>query len=167
MGETSAGWQFWIDRGGTFTDVVARDPDGRLKIHKLLSDNLEHYDDASLQGIRDLLGLEFVGFETVPSEMVRVAILRSPGTGGARVELLEPTSPDSPVAKHLRKRGPGIHHIALRVDDIVARMAALKAAGKPALDETPQPAAEGCLATFLHPRSTGRVLVELTERRKA
>ncbi|MGH6944741.1 MAG: hydantoinase/oxoprolinase N-terminal domain-containing protein, partial [Geminicoccaceae bacterium] len=57
MGETSAGWQFWIDRGGTFTDVVARDPEGGLKVHKLLSDNLEHYHDASLQGIRDLLGL--------------------------------------------------------------------------------------------------------------
>jgi 5-oxoprolinase (ATP-hydrolysing) len=54
---TPARWQFWIDRGGTFTDVVARRPDGRLVAHKLLSDNPEHYPDAALQGIRDLLGV--------------------------------------------------------------------------------------------------------------
>src|SRR5688572_8868762 len=57
MADGNAGWQFWIDRGGTFTDVVGRAPDGRLAVHKLLSDNPDHYPDAALQGIRDLLGL--------------------------------------------------------------------------------------------------------------
>ncbi|MEL0023434.1 MAG: hydantoinase/oxoprolinase N-terminal domain-containing protein, partial [Alphaproteobacteria bacterium] len=57
VGKETAGWQFWVDRGGTFTDVVARTPDGTLKTHKLLSENPEAYDDAALQGIRDLLQL--------------------------------------------------------------------------------------------------------------
>jgi methylmalonyl-CoA/ethylmalonyl-CoA epimerase len=109
---------------------------------------------------RDLLGLELVAIEVVPSEKVRVAILKA---GTTRVELLEPTSPDSPIAKALEKRGPGIHHLALKVDDLAARMAALKQAGRPALDEVPRPGAEGSKVTFLHPKHTGGVLVELTQ----
>ena len=109
---------------------------------------------------RDQLGLELVVIEEVPSEKVRVAFLRA---GSTRIELLEPTSPDSPIAKALAKRGPGIHHVALEVDDIVARMAALKAAGRPAMDEKPRPGAEGCMVTFLHPKTAGGVLVELTQ----
>jgi methylmalonyl-CoA/ethylmalonyl-CoA epimerase len=112
---------------------------------------------------RDALGLEFAGIEEVPSEKVRVAILKSPGPGGARVELLEPTAPDSPIARHLEKRGPGIHHVALKVDDVAARMAALAKAGTPALDGAPRPGAEGAQVTFIHPRSAGGVLVELTQ----
>ena len=119
--------------------------------------------EAALPLWRDALGLEFVGIEVVPHDQVRVAILKSPGEGGARVELLEPTSPDSPVAKFLAKRGPGIHHLALRVDDLPARMSAMKAAGKPALDAAPRRGAEGASVTFLHPKSAGGVLVELVE----
>ena len=109
---------------------------------------------------RDLLGLELTGIEVVPSEKVRVAFLRA---GSARIELLEPTSPDSPIAKALEKRGPGIHHVALAVDDVAARMAALKKAGCPALDEAPRPGAEGSKVTFLHPKHAGGVLVELVQ----
>lgn len=112
---------------------------------------------------RDALGMELVGIEVVASEKVRVAILKSPGAGGARVELLEPTSPDSPIAKHLEKRGAGIHHLALKVDDIVGRMAALARAGTPAMDAAPRPGAEGAMVTFLHPKHAGGVLVELTQ----
>ena len=119
--------------------------------------------EAALPLWRDALGLEFVGIEVVPHDQVRVAILKSPGEGGARVELLEPTSPDSPVAKFLARRGPGIHHLALRVDDLVARMAKMSAAGKPALVPAPRRGAEGSSVTFLHPKSAGGVLVELVQ----
>jgi methylmalonyl-CoA/ethylmalonyl-CoA epimerase len=117
--------------------------------------------EAALPMWRDALGLEFVGIEVVPHDQVRVAILKSPG--GARIELLEPTSPDSPVARHLERRGPGIHHVALAVDDLVARMAALVAAGHPAMDAAPRAGAEGAKVTFLHPHVAGGVLVELTQ----
>ena len=110
---------------------------------------------------RDLLGLELEGIEVVPSEKVRVAVLKA---GSTRIELLEPTSPDSPIAKALEKRGPGIHHLALAVEDVAARMAALKKAGRPALDEVPRPGAGGCQVTFVHPKSAGGVLVELSQR---
>jgi methylmalonyl-CoA/ethylmalonyl-CoA epimerase len=110
---------------------------------------------------RDLLGLKLVAIEVVPSEKVRVAILQA---GATRIELLEPTAPDSPIAKALEKRGPGVHHVALAVDDVAARMAALKSAGKPAMDESPRPGAEGAKVTFLHPKNAGGVLVELTQR---
>jgi methylmalonyl-CoA/ethylmalonyl-CoA epimerase len=119
--------------------------------------------EAALPLWRDALGLQFVGIEVVPQDQVRVAILKSPGVGGARIELLEPTSPDSPVARHLERRGPGIHHVALAVDDLVARMAALAAAGAPAMDAAPRAGAEGAKVTFLHPHVAGGVLVELTE----
>jgi len=119
--------------------------------------------EAALPLWRDALGLEFVGIEVVPHDQVRVAILKSPGPGGTRIELLEPTSPDSPVARHLERRGPGIHHVALAVDDLVARMAALVAAGKPAMDAVPRAGAEGAKVTFLHPHVAGGVLVELSQ----
>jgi len=119
--------------------------------------------EAALPLWRDALGLQFVGIEVVPHDQVRVAILKSPGTGGARIELLEPTSPDSPVARHLERRGPGIHHVALAVDDLVACMAALVASGNPAMDAAPRAGAEGAKVTFLHPHAAGGVLVELTQ----
>ena len=81
---TPARWQFWIDRGGTFTDVVARRPDGRLVAHKLLSDNPEHYPDAALQGIRDLLGVS--ADQPIPAE--RIAAVKM-GTTVATNALLE------------------------------------------------------------------------------
>lgn len=109
---------------------------------------------------RDVLGLEFRGFEEVASEGVRVAVLQA---GGARIELLEPLREDSPIARHLERRGEGVHHIALEVQDLAGKMADLAKAGRPALDERPRPGAEGKQVTFLHPRQTGGVLVELTQ----
>ncbi len=113
---------------------------------------------------RDALGMELVAIEVVASEKVRVAILRPKGdANAARVELLEPTAPDSPIARHLEKRGPGLHHVAMKVDDIAARMASLAAAGKPAMDAVPRTGAGGCMVTFLHPKCTGGVLLELSQ----
>lgn len=109
---------------------------------------------------RDALGLAVVEVEEVAEQKVRVAMLP---VGEPRVELLEPTSEDSPIAKFLEKRGPGIHHIALRVDDIRATLARLKEKGARLIDETPRPGAGGCLVAFIHPSSANGVLLELVE----
>ena len=93
-------------------------------------------------------------------QKVRVAFLP---VGDTRLELLEATAPDSPIAAHLAKRGPGLHHICLGVPDIRAAMASLKARGFRLLSEEPQPGAHGCLVCFVHPRSSGGVLVELSQ----
>ena len=83
--------------------------------------------------------------------------------GESRVELLEPTSEDSPISKFLEKRGGGIHHIAVEVDDIESSLAKLKAQGMRLIDETPRVGAEGCLVAFVHPSSTNGVLLELVQ----
>ena len=109
---------------------------------------------------RDALGLEVVATEEVAEQGVRVAMLP---IGETRVELLEPTSDASPIAKFLEKRGAGIHHIAVRVDDIRATMARLKEQGLRLIDEVPRTGAEGCLVAFIHPSSAQGVLLELVE----
>lgn len=121
--------------------------------------------DAALAFWQDALGLEHVHTETVEDQKVRVAMLP---IGESRVELLEPTSDDSPISKFLEKRGGGIHHIAVEVDDIESALAQLKAAGTRLIDESPRIGAEGCLVAFVHPSSTHGVLLELvqTERGK-
>jgi methylmalonyl-CoA/ethylmalonyl-CoA epimerase len=83
--------------------------------------------------------------------------------GAATLELLEPTAPDSPVAAFIAKRGPGIHHLTLRVDDLAAALERLKARGIRLIDERPRPGAEGALIAFVHPASTHGVLVELKQ----
>src|SRR5438132_1615702 len=83
--------------------------------------------------------------------------------GGAKLELLEGTSPDSAIAKYIEKRGPGLHHITLRVDDIAQALARLKARGVRLIDEEPRSGAEGSLIAFVHPASTGGVLIELKQ----
>ena len=83
--------------------------------------------------------------------------------GESRVELLEPTSDDSPISKFLEKRGGGIHHIAVEVDDIVAALERLKSQGARLIDEAPRLGAEGCLVAFVHPATTGGVLLELVQ----
>ncbi len=115
---------------------------------------------AALSFFRDALGLEVEAQEDVPSERVRAHML---GTGGAALELIEPTSPDSPISKFLERRGPGLHHITLRVDDLDAVLASLKTKGVRLIDETPRPGAEGARIAFIHPASTHGVLVELKE----
>ena len=109
---------------------------------------------------RDSLGLSIEEIEEVPSQKVRVAMLP---VGESRIELLEATSEDSPIARFLAKRGPGIHHIAVRVDDIAAALEQLKARGARLIDEQPRPGAGGCLVAFIHPSSTGGVLLELVQ----
>ena len=117
--------------------------------------------DEALEFWRDALGLRVVETEEVEDQGVRVAMLP---VGEPRIELLEPTHPASPVAKFLEKRGAGIHHIAVRVDDIRAALARLKEQGARLIDETPRVGAGGCLVAFIHPSSAGGVLLELVER---
>lgn len=108
----------------------------------------------------DALGLENVHTEVVEDQKVRVAMLP---IGESRVELLEPTSDDSPISKFLKKRGGGIHHIAVEVEDIRASLARLKAQGMQLIDEEPRIGAEGCLVAFVHPKASGGVLLELVQ----
>jgi methylmalonyl-CoA/ethylmalonyl-CoA epimerase len=109
------------------------------------------------------LGLENVHTETVEDQKVRVAMLP---IGESRIELLEPTSEDSPISKFLEKRGGGIHHIAVEVEDIGAALAKLKAEGARLIDEQPRIGAEGCLVAFVHPASANGVLLELVQENK-
>jgi methylmalonyl-CoA/ethylmalonyl-CoA epimerase len=111
---------------------------------------------------RDALGLEVVHTEVVAEQGVRVAMLP---VGEPRVELLEPTHAGSPVAKFIEKRGAGIHHIAVRVADIRATLARLKAQGARLIDEEPRTGADNCLVAFVHPAASGGVLLELVEHR--
>ncbi|MDH3528150.1 MAG: methylmalonyl-CoA epimerase [Acidobacteriota bacterium] len=110
---------------------------------------------------RDALGLENVHTEEVEDQKVRVAMLP---IGETNIELLEPTAPDSPVARFIEKRGTGIHHIAVEVDDIRAHLSKLKSEGISLVDEEPRIGAGGCLIAFVHPKSTGGVLMELVEK---
>jgi len=109
---------------------------------------------------RDMLGLDLAEIEEVANQRVRVAMLP---IGESRIELLEATSADSPISKFLAKRGPGIHHIAMRVEDIRASLAELKQKGARLIDEEPRVGAGGCLVAFIHPSSTGGVLIELVQ----
>ena len=110
----------------------------------------------------EALGMGPMTIETVESEKVRVGFFE---TGNdARIELLEPTSDDSAVAKFLGKRGPGIHHICLRVSDIRTVMKALKAQGVQMINDEPKLGAHNCLVAFVHPKSTGGILLELSQR---
>jgi methylmalonyl-CoA/ethylmalonyl-CoA epimerase len=116
--------------------------------------------DDSLKFWRDALGLEVTHTEVVEEQGVRVAMLP---VGEPRIELLEPTHAGSPVAKFLEKRGAGIHHIAVRVDDIRATLQSLKESGARLIDESPRVGAGGCLVAFVHPATAGGVLLELVE----
>jgi methylmalonyl-CoA epimerase len=108
----------------------------------------------------EALGLQVSGEEEVAAQGVRVAFLP---VGEGRLELLEPTTETSPIARHLARRGPGMHHICLRVADIRGAMRSLSAAGCELLSAEPQPGAHGCLVCFVHPRSSGGVLIELSQ----
>ena len=108
----------------------------------------------------DALGLDIGETEEVAEQMVRVAMLP---IGESRIELLEATSENSPISRFIEKRGPGIHHIAVRVDDIRVALANLKQNGARLIDEEPRRGAGGCLVAFVHPSSTGGVLLELVQ----
>ncbi|RMG09506.1 MAG: methylmalonyl-CoA epimerase [Acidobacteria bacterium] len=107
------------------------------------------------------LGLKNVHTEVVEEQKVKVAMLP---IGETRIELLEPTASDSPISKFLEKRGGGIHHIAIEVDDINAVLERLKSNGVKLIDQVPRVGAEGCLIAFVHPSSTNGVLLELVQK---
>jgi len=108
----------------------------------------------------DAFGLPCGGTEEVPDQKVRVAFFQ---VGEARIELLEPTASDSPIAKFLERKGPGLHHVAYRVADLVAALEALKSSGVRLIDETPRTGAHGMQIAFAHPKSTGGVLTEFCQ----
>jgi len=116
--------------------------------------------DEALGLWRDVLGLEVASTEDVAEQGVRVAML---SIGESHLELLEPLGPETPVGKFLRKRGPGIHHVAIRVPDIRASLVHLKEQGIRLIDENPRLGAGGCLVAFVHPSSANGILLELVQ----
>ena len=114
----------------------------------------------SLAFFRDVLGLHVEVTEEIPSQKVRATFLN---TGHSTLEVLEATAPDSPIAKYLDKRGPGLHHVALRVEDIDAALEHLKGRGVRLIDERARPGAEGAMVAFIHPSAAHGVLVELKQ----
>ncbi|MBS2027334.1 MAG: methylmalonyl-CoA epimerase [Deltaproteobacteria bacterium] len=116
--------------------------------------------DAAVALYRDVLGLELAEIEEVAEQQVRTAIF---GHGMGRIELISPTAPDTGVAKFLEKRGEGLHHICVEVDDIDAAISALSERGAPMIDKTPKPGAGGAKVAFVHPKGLHGVLVELRQ----
>ena len=108
----------------------------------------------------ELLGLQVDHCEDVPGQKVRVCMMP---LGESRFELLESMSNDSPISRFLEKRGGGIHHIAVAVENIHDTLDDLKKKGVKLIDEAPRPGASGCLVAFIHPSSTGGVLLELVQ----
>jgi methylmalonyl-CoA epimerase len=116
----------------------------------------------------DLLGMPMTHRETVETERVHVAMLPTgapsgPATQQPRIELLEATDPESPIAKFIERRGPGLHHVALRVDDLNSAVRRLREEGARLLNE-PRPGAGGHMYVFVHPASAGGVLLELIQK---
>jgi len=116
--------------------------------------------EESIPFYRDNLGMAFAGIEEVAEQKVRVAMLQ---VGESMIELLEPTSDDSPVAKFIEKNGPGIHHLAYEVEDLEAAIARLMAEGARMIDEQPRAGAHGSRIAFVHPKSSNGVLTELCQ----
>jgi methylmalonyl-CoA/ethylmalonyl-CoA epimerase len=116
--------------------------------------------EQALKFWRDILGLPLQGVTDMPEQASRIAFLPA---GGGEVELVEPTTPDSGVAKFLQKRGPGIHHVCFETDDLDGMIDLLKGKGVRLIGEKPSAGAGGKRMIFLHPESTGGVLVELYE----
>ncbi len=117
--------------------------------------------DEALATFSRLYGIEPERSEEVPSDKIKEAMLP---IGGTYIQLLEPTDPESTVAKFLEKRGPGLHHIAIAVDDLESTLAHLKSEGAELLDETPRIGGGGHRVAFVHPKTTHGILIELVER---
>ena len=117
--------------------------------------------DSALPIWEGVLGMVLAGTEEVVEQKVRTAFLP---VGGSEIELLEPIDPESPIAKFIAVKGQGVQHLAFRVADLDAALAELKAKGVRLIDETPRRGAGGARIAFLHPKSTGGVLIELCER---
>jgi len=117
--------------------------------------------DEALKLWEEVLGIKCTGREEVEEQKVVTAFLP---LGDTEIELLEPTSPESPVSKFMEKRGEGIHHLALRVENIEAALEELKGKGIRLIDEKPRCGAGGAKIAFIHPKAAGGVLLELSER---
>ncbi len=116
--------------------------------------------DEAIKLYRDQLGLEFKGTDVVESQKVKVAFFK---IGETNIELVTPTSQDSPIAKYLEKNREGIHHICYEVDDINLALQELKNKGVKLINEEPRPGAHGTLIAFIHPKSTNGVLTEICQ----
>jgi methylmalonyl-CoA/ethylmalonyl-CoA epimerase len=114
--------------------------------------------DETVKFWRDALGLELTRVEDNPVEMAQIAFLPS---GDSEIELVQPTTPDSGLARYLEKRGPGLHHICLEVDDLAGMLAQLKAKGVQLINEEPRTGSDGRQYAFIHPKSAHGVMVEL------
>jgi len=112
------------------------------------------------KGVFEALDLKVEGEEVVGEQKVKVAFVP---VGDTRIELLEPTAPDSPVARFIEKKGEGVHHIALGVEGLESMLEAMKAKGIRLVDERPRRGAHNALIAFLHPKSTGGLLIELCQ----
>ena len=119
--------------------------------------------EQALSFYRDTLGIMPSEIKEVPSEQVRIAFLPMGGPAGSEIELIEPTTPDSSLSRFLEKRGEGLHHICLEVENIDTALREMQEKNAPVLDTTPRIAAEG-RAIFLHPKGTNGVLLELLEK---
>jgi methylmalonyl-CoA/ethylmalonyl-CoA epimerase len=115
---------------------------------------------AEARVLYEALGLQVEAVEEVPAEQVRVAMIPC---GAMRIELLEPTAPESPIARFLERRGPGLHHVCLASDDLAADDALLRQGGYQLLRDAPSRGAGGSWVQFVHPRSAGGVLIELAQ----
>ena len=114
--------------------------------------------EASLKFWQEILGLQPTAVSDMPAEAARIAFLP---LGESEIELVQPTSPDSGISRYLEKRGPGMHHLCLQVDDIAGMLSRLKASGIQLINEEPKLGEGGRLYAFIHPRSANGVLVEL------
>ncbi|MFN3134563.1 MAG: methylmalonyl-CoA epimerase [Candidatus Kryptonium sp.] len=119
--------------------------------------------DEAIKTFSELTGIENFHIETIEEQKVRVAIFK---IGESRIELTQPTTPDSPVAKFIEKRGEGIHHIAFEVDDIQEEIDRINEKNFQLIDSTPRYGANNSLIAFIHPKSVNGVLVELTQEEK-
>lgn len=117
--------------------------------------------EESIRVFEKLLGSTVIEREEVENQKVRLAML---GVGEYKIELLEATDPDSPIARFIEKKGAGIHHICFDVEDIVKELERLREHGFQLIDEKPRRGADGCLVAFIHPKSTNGVLFELSQR---
>lgn len=117
--------------------------------------------ETAIPHYRDVLGMTFLGTEEVPSQKVKVAMF---DIGGVHIELLEPLNAESPISAYLEKRGGGIHHIALRVDEISEQISDMQTKGVRMLDSDPRPGAHGSRIAFAHPKSFGGVLMEFCQK---
>jgi methylmalonyl-CoA epimerase len=119
--------------------------------------------EAAIALFQNILGLKVTHREDIADYGVRIATI---ATGGTDVELVQGTSPDSPITRFIASRGAGMHHIAFEVDDIEKALAGMKTRGVELIDQTPRPGKQGSRVAFIHPRATGRVLCELVENRR-